>query len=211
MCGRFTLTAPESTLRDRIGPAEWSARHTPRWNVAPGQDVLAVGEDAAGRRVEAVRWGFSLPGRARPLVNVRVETAALRSLFRDALESGRCVVPADGFYEWQGRGGQPYLVSAADGRLFGLAAIRSPDGPLAILTRSAVPAVASIHARMPVMLEAGSEWDAWLMDGARAATRAWPSSDLVSHPVGRRVNSVLNDDPQCAQPVPVEPRQMSFW
>ena len=208
MCGRFTLAAPEPTLRDLIGPADWSTRQTPRWNVAPGQEVLAVSESPGGRRVEAVRWGFSLPGRSSPLVNVRSETAQARPPFREALEAGRCVVPADAFYEWRGRGGQPYRVAVADGRVFGLAAIRGRDGGLAILTRHADASIATIHHRMPVMLECGPGWNAWLRgEGGPAAGRF----ALVSHPVARRVNSVLNDDPACAQPAAPEAGQLSLW
>lgn len=208
MCGRFTLAAPEATLRELIGPADWSTRQTPRWNVAPGQEVLAVSESGGGRRVEAVRWGFTLPGRPAPLVNVRSETAAVRAPFRDALEAGRCVVPADAFYEWRGRGGQPYRVAVADGRVFGLAAIRGRDGGFAILTREADPAIAPIHDRMPVMLEAGPSWSGWLRGEDDLAAGRFA---LVAHPVSRRVNSVLNDDPECAASAPPEASQLGLW
>jgi len=213
MCGRFTLAPPEPTLRELIGPADWRARQTPRWNIAPGQDVLAVtlGEDG-GRRVEALRWGFPAAGRPAPLVNVRAETAAIRSVFRSALVERRCILPADAFYEWQGKGGQPYRVAVADGRLFGLAAIRAEAGGFAILTREATPSLAGIHHRMPVMLEREA-WRTWLGDdeAALAGDVPEPPSDLVAHPVSRRVNSVLNDDPACAEPVAPEERQMTLW
>lgn len=213
MCGRFSLAAPEPTLRELIGPADWSVPHTRRWNIAPGQDVLAlIGPDGA-RRVEAIRWGFA-GGRDAPLVNARVEGVATSPLFRRAFVEGRCVVPADAFYEWQGRGGQPWRVAIRDGRIFGLAAIRGEDGGLAILTRPAIPSLAPIHHRMPVMLDGVRSWSAWL-DGAEGETLAGlvqgTEVDVVTRPVSRRVNSVLNDDAECAREVVPEARQMSLW
>lgn len=214
MCGRFTLAAPEPTLRELIGPADWSARQTPRWNVAPGQDVLTVSEEDGQRQVSAVRWGFPAPDGAAPIVNARLESAAMRGLFRDAFEGGRCIVAADAFYEWRGKGGQPYRVALGDGRVFGLAALRPPQGGLAILTREAVAALTPIHHRMPVMLEAGEAWQAWL-SGADGETLGGfvgaLASELRTHPVSRRVNSVLNDDEECARPAPAEGRQMTLW
>lgn len=213
MCGRFTLAAPEPTLREVIGPADWHVRPVARWNVAPGQDVLAVTGESGGRRVEAIRWGFPVPGGGAPLVNARVESAATSPRFRRAFVEGRCIVPADAFYEWQGRGGQPYRIAIRDGRVFGLAAIRGEAGGLAILTRDAVPGLARIHHRMPVVVEAGSAWSAWLGGAAGDALAVIVDSppDLISHPVSRRVNSVLNDDAECAREAPPEGRQITLW
>lgn len=207
MCGRFTLAAPEPTLRQLIGPADWRVSYAPRWNVAPGQDVLAVTGDGAGRRVEPVRWGF--PGADAPLVNARLETAATSALFRLSWAEGRCIVPADSFYEWQGRGGQPHRVLLHDGRIFGLAAIRSEQGGLAVLTTAACAALAPIHDRMPAILSTPAAWRAWLAGEDPPLTVA--DDAFRSHPVGRRVNSVLNDDPACAEEVPPEARQMSLF
>ena len=213
MCGRFTLAAPEPTLRELIGPADWSASHVRRWNIAPGQDVLAVTEGAEGRRVEAVRWGFPRGPGEPPVVNARFETAGTRSLFRDAFAEGRCVVPADAFYEWRGRGGQPYRVALRDGAVFGLAAIRSGGG-LAILTRDAVPSLAAIHHRMPVVLDGIAAWRRWLggAEGAALADAVEPDDEaFLAHPVSRRVNSVLNDDAACAEEAALDGGQMSLW
>ena len=212
MCGRFTLAAPEPTLRELIGPADWSVPHTRRWNIAPGQDVLTVTEDGGTRRVDAVRWGFPRPDGAS-IVNARLETAPTRALFRDAFAERRCIVPADAFYEWRGKGGQPYRVILRNGEPFGLAAIRAEEGGLAILTRQAIPSLVSIHDRMPVVLDAGA-WDAWLggADGdSLAATFVRDDAPFHAHPVSRRVNSVLNDDPACAEEVAAEPGQMTLW
>ena len=211
MCGRFTLAPPEPTLRELIGPADWSVTYVPRWNAAPGQDVLTVGRGPDGVRVEAVRWGFPTPGGA-PLANARLETAETSPLYRRAFAEGRCVVPADAFYEWQGKGGQPWRVAVRDGRIFGLAAIRSEEGGLAILTRAANEAIAPIHHRMPAILPTRASWRAWLA-GADADGELFLSRDdaFHAHPVSRRVNSVLNDDAACAAEAPPEPRQMSLF
>ena len=213
MCGRFTLAAPEPTLRELIGTADWSVSHTRRWNIAPGQDVLAVSERGDGRRVDAVRWGFPRAAGEPPIVNARVETAATRALFRRAFDEGRCIVPADAFYEWRGRGGQPYRVALRRGGVFGLAAIRSDDGGLAILTTDAVPSLAWIHHRMPVVL-GGASWHAWLSgvggEGLAAALRQ-DDDAFLAHPVSRRVNSTSNDDAACAEEVAADEGQMTLW
>jgi putative SOS response-associated peptidase YedK len=96
-----------------------------------------------------------------------------------------------------------------DGRVFGLAAIRSEEGGLAVLTRDANAALAPIHNRMPAILETGDAWAAWLAGGTLALLTA--DDAFHAHPVSRRVNSVLNDDPECAAEVAPEPRQMSLF
>jgi putative SOS response-associated peptidase YedK len=209
MCGRFTLAPAEPTLRELIGPADWSVRYLPRWNVAPGQDVLAVSEGPDGRMVHPERWGFPAPERGMPVVNARLETAASSALFRRAYAEGRCIVPAEAFYEWQGKGGQPWRVAVRDGRVFGLAAIRAGDGGLAILTRDANASLAAIHHRMPVVLATAQAWRGWLAGEAPEALEA--DGAFRAHPVSRRVNSVLNDDAGCAAEVAPEPRQMSLF
>lgn len=209
MCGRFTLAPPEPTLRELIGPADWTMPYTARWNVAPGQDVLTVMAGPTGRVVEPIRWGFPSSPEGAPLVNARLESAATSVLFRRAFAEGRCIVPADSFYEWQGKGGQPYRVRLRDGRVFGLAAIRSEDGGLAVLTTAACAALTPIHHRMPAILSTAAAWRAWL-DGDDAQLTAADEA-FHMHPVGRRVNSVLNDDPECAAEAPPEPRQMSLF
>lgn len=209
MCGRFTLAPPEPTLRELIGPADWKVPYTARWNVAPGQDVVTVTQGPTGRVVEPVRWGFPSSREGAPLVNARLESAATSALFRRAFAEGRCIVPADSFYEWQGKGGQPYRVRLRDGRVFGLAAIRSEDGGLAVLTTAACAALMPIHHRMPAILATAAAWRAWL-DGDDARLTAADDA-FHAHPVSRRVNSVLNDDAECAAEAPPEPRQMSLF
>lgn len=216
MCGRFSLAVPEAALRDLIGPADWAVPQTMRWNIAPGQDVLTLtaASDCAGDRlrVAPVRWGHEIAGRAAPLVNIRSE-GLIGGRFGAALRDGRCILPADAFYEWRGRGGQPYRIHLPDEEVFGLAALRAPDGGFAVLTREAVPALAGIHPRMPVVLEP-EVWRSWLCacdapDAVALLEREPPP--LEHHPVSRHVNAVTNDDPDCALPVEPEPVQTTLW
>src|SRR6188474_2782230 len=117
MCGRFTLTSTPEALAERFG-LEATPSVAPRFNIAPGQEVLAVRARGDGtRRAELLRWGlvppWSSPGQGPPLINARSETAAERPAFRDAFRARRCIVPASGFYEWADRGDfrQPYWIA----------------------------------------------------------------------------------------------------
>src|SRR3989442_10476943 len=130
MCGRFTLTSTPEDLARRFG-LDAPPTAAPRYNIAPGQDVLAIRAVAgAGRGAALLRWGlvpaWSDPGAAAaPLINARPETAAVRSAFREAFRTRRCIVPATGFYEWADRGGfrQPYWIAPDDGAPFGIAGV----------------------------------------------------------------------------------------
>ncbi len=227
MCGRFLLTSPPEALARRffVDPAGRNLR--PRYNIAPGQEILVVhaaGTDADRRALRGMCWGL-WPARmrtapARPLVNARIETVAERPAFHAAFRRRRCLVPADGWYEWRrhGDGGRrPFLLRprAAADRPFAFAGIweRRPDprgdGTLetvAILTMPAAPAIADIHARMPVVLTPMS-WARWL--DPRTPPPAWSSPDLPTiaaetleaFPVSTRVNRVANDDPGLIEPI----------
>src|SRR5262245_36052299 len=115
MCGRFTLTSTPEALAERFG-LETAPRFAPRFNIAPGQDVLAIRAHGGTRIAELLRWGlvpaWSTPSQGAPLINARAETAAERPAFRDAFRARRCIVPASGFYEWASRGDfrQPYWI-----------------------------------------------------------------------------------------------------
>ncbi len=229
MCGRFTLTSTPEGLADRFGlPTPPSFR--PRFNIAPGQDVLAVRADAGGvRRAEPLRWGLvpacSDPASAGARINARAETAAQRPAFRDAFRARRCIVPASGFYEWADRGDfhQPYWIAPHDGGLLGIAGLWerwvAPDGArlesCALLTTAANARVAELHDRMPAIL-APHDYAAWL-DPAReiaalAALLAPLAPDaLFARPVGTRVNRIENDDAACLEAVAEPPRQPSLF
>ena len=226
MCGRFTLTRSAAEVAahfDVDDPAPLDALG-PRWNAAPGQAVAAVRATAPGgesRRVEARPWGLrsrraTAPGPASLLVNARAETAARRPTFREAARHRRCLVPADGFFEWRGARGsrEPFHVTLPDGGLFGMAALHDEDdaepGALVVLTTPARGPVRALHDRMPVLVPP-SAWAVWLdptRHDAPAALEAALSGDaagsLVVRPVSRRVNDVAHDDPDCLAP-PEEP------
>jgi putative SOS response-associated peptidase YedK len=226
MCGRFTLTSPGEMLADEFELAEPPAL-APRYNIAPAQEVVLVRRERAGaaRRLARARWGFvpawpGTPWRRGPLVNARAETAARAPAFREAFLRRRCLVPADGFYEWRpepaSRSKQPWLVRRRDARPFALAGLWEPpaggDGPetLVLLTTEPNALVAPIHDRMPLILPREA-CDAWLDPACRDAARLspllqpYPEQWLEAFAVGRAVNDPAREGPECVAPEP--PRQ----
>jgi len=216
MCGRYTLRAPRGHPWLADAPAELGA---PRYNIAPGQALIVVARDRDGNRVaRAAHWGLRpawLGGARRAPINARAEGVADKPMFRRAFARGRCLVATDGWYEWQERDDgpkQPWFFHYPDERVFWFAGVaaRDPDGraTAAILTRPAAPGPATIHGRMPVVLddELASGWiDAgrergWLQELLLAPATAAPGIDL--RPVGRAVNRPANDGPQLIEPVP---------
>src|SRR4051812_15786822 len=180
MCGRYTVRSiqPVAELFGISLPPQFQ----PRYNVAPTQDVLVVRsaskeQTTASRRGDLLRWGLVSswaddPSVGNRMINARAETAATRPAFRDAMKRRRCLIPADGFYEWQGRADnkrkQPHLIRMKDDRPFGFAGLwdtwRRGDEPLetfTILTTSPNELVANIHNRMPVIV-APQDFDRWL-------------------------------------------------
>jgi putative SOS response-associated peptidase YedK len=226
VCGRFTLTAPPDALRRAFGLAA-VPELAPRYNVAPGQDVATVAQTEAGQRVLSLRrWGL-VPYWAKDaklgarLVNARAETAHLKPAYRDAFARRRCLVPADGFFEWADtRAGarQPWWVTRPDGGCFGMAGLyerwQGPQGEwletCVILTSAAAPRLAALHDRMPVIL-APSDWALWLdpelRDPERVRALLRPCGGRFElRPVSPRVNRPEHDDPGCIAPVPEAPQ-----
>ena len=217
MCGRFTLTAAGEELADEFGLAE-APELTPRYNIAPTQPVLVVRARTAGRRAEWMKWGIAFPpakGRKPPLlINARADTLGERPAWKGALWRRRCLVPADGFYEWKTEGGrkQPYYVARRDGRPFALAGLWqprfTPDGEAActIVTTAPLPPVSDLHDRMPLLLSAAQRalWldeDAAREPVARLLLTAQLPHELVVHPVGLLVNDAGHEDPACREPL----------
>lgn len=223
MCGRFTLTASPQEI-ERAFDLDETPRLEPRFNIAPTQPVATIDQDAAGRRVLRLRrWGLvpywaKEPGIGARLINARAETAAEKPAFRDALKHRRCLVPADGFYEWgDTRSGprQPYHVARPDRGCFAMAGLferwRAPGGgwldTCTVLTVPANARLASIHGRMPAIL-APEDTASWLDPRLRdprllhALLAPCPDAELEPVPVSRRVNRAEVDDPACIAPLP---------
>ena len=221
MCGRYTLTADGETVRTAYGLADAPFDYRPRYNIAPQQDVLVVANGRSGRRAGIMRWGL-VPAWAEStaegarMINARSETVAERAAFRDAFERRRCLIPADGFYEWRQAGGIkiPMRITLGE-KPFAFAGLwerwqKGDNAPLytcTILTTSPAPSIASIHDRMPVILRP-DQYDMWLDGDADPETLAsllqpYAGQDLEAHVVSTLVNKVDNDGPECI--VPVEP------
>jgi putative SOS response-associated peptidase YedK len=217
MCGRFVLKTPVEELARLFGFPE-RPNLAPRYNVAPTDPCPVV---RAGPALAILRWGF-LPFWAKHLregarsINVRAETVATNRGFAPAFAARRCLVPADGFYEWktEGKLKQPWFVAAADGAPIAFAGIwerwRPPEGDpvesFAILTTRANALLAQLHDRMPVVL-APDAWSAWLDPATPPARLAAllapaPEESLVMHEVDRRVGNVRVDDPGLIAPAP---------
>jgi putative SOS response-associated peptidase YedK len=222
MCGRYTLTNPDPmALRARFDILESvEGKDEPRFNIAPTDPVLAVRElEPAKRELGRLRWGL-VPGKwaekkgARPLINARAETIATQPAFAESFRERRCLIPADGFYEWltDEQGKRPIWFSRPDEDLFAFAGVwaklrTSEDSVVhscAIVTCDANEMMRPIHDRMPVILEPDLE-AAWLADDASeddlAGLLRAPSDDLLTaRVVGDFVNDVRKDGPQLIEP-----------
>jgi putative SOS response-associated peptidase YedK len=218
VCGRYTLTAAPAQVAEHFGVAPLDG-FAPRFNVAPGQDVPAVLREAGGRTLAALRWGL-VPGWAKSAafgaraINARVESAAERPAFREAFRKRRCLLPADGFYEWRARAGgaEPHHVALRGRRLFAFAGLHecferggATLRSVAILTCPARGRLRELHGRMPVIV-APEDYDAWL-DPARCEPEELTpllvsrlSDELESRAVDARVNDVHFDEPACLAP-----------
>jgi putative SOS response-associated peptidase YedK len=218
VCGRYSLTGPDpSVLRERFGLADEIPVRA-RYNVAPGDDVLSVTTDREGApRGELLRWGL-VPYWAKDpkslglkLINARSETMLTSGAFRDAR---RCLVLADGFYEWEKRPGrprQPWWVTRADHEPFAFAGLWSSWRPrkdveplrtVAIVTTRASETLAHVHDRMPVMLGRADE-AAWLDHDAppdRLVALCAPLRETAMRAVGSAVNDARHDEPDCLEP-----------
>ncbi len=226
MCGRFTNRLSWQALYELMGLTGAPLNLRPRYNVAPGQDIAVMRSGTgAGRSLALLRWGL-IPAWARDpaiawkLINARSETAAEKPAFRAAFRHRRCLVPADGFYEWQRRTRQPWLFALRDGAPFAFAGLwerwqipagaaltgslaeRRPGDAIetcTILTTAANDTVAPVHGRMPVILPPNA-WDSWLA-GEDVPLAPCPADDMTAHPVSTLVNRADNEDPRCVEPI----------
>ncbi len=220
MCGRYTLATPSpADIRARF-PVGESVQIMRRYNIAPGDDVLAVTTDREGApRGELLRWGL-VPAWSKSsqtglkMINARVETVSHRSAFRRAFERYRCLIIADGFYEWRQLPEGPkqaFHITRDDGVPFAFAGLWSiwgaPEGPrlrtCTILTTAANRAVAPLHDRMPVILEPDQE-EPWLdaatpQEALREMLAGLQSAQTALRPVGPAVNDARYDGPRCLE------------
>lgn len=222
MCGRFAQIRETRQLAEMLG-AEIFSPAPPRYNLAPSQEILACKLIETGERVlEPMHWGL-IPSWAESahsrykLINARAETVADKPAFRQAFRHRRCLIPADGFYEWQqSNGKQPYYIQRSDKTPMIFAGLWEHwDGPhgecidsCTIIVTDATPQLTSLHERMPLLLPP-SCWEAWLKpDTALSSLQAMlapsPSTSLSFFPVSRRVNNPRNDDETLIQPLSTE-------
>jgi len=223
MCGRYLLISPVEAMR-RFFDVGGLLNLPPRYNIAPTQDAPVLRLDKSGNReLMQMRWGLvplwakDLSGGAR-CINARSETVATNSTFRDAFLRRRCLIPSDGFFEWEKKGKvrQPWWIGPAEGGLMALAGVwerwRNPEGGVvrtyAVITTAANEMVSRLHDRMPVVVPP-EDFAVWLnpettADRLKAIMRPYPSERMRAHPVSRRLNDVRNDDEECIAPEPEE-------
>jgi putative SOS response-associated peptidase YedK len=222
VCGRFSLSTPATEIAEHFNLDEAPAL-TPRFNVAPGQWIASVSQSGEERRsaLSLRRWGL-VPSWAKDekignrLINARAETVAEKPSFRSALRRRRCLVPADGFYEWSGSKGskQPYFIGFEGRALFAFAGLwerwTHPEGErvetCTLLTTAATEHLRELHDRMPVIVDP-IDYGLWMDPDVQ-------EPDLVSHvidrnlggalrfyPISDHVNDVRHDDPRCLEAI----------
>jgi putative SOS response-associated peptidase YedK len=223
MCGRYRLSRRKQVVEkyfDTVaGEEDWS----PRYNIAPTQPIPVIRQNPKQpvRELSLIRWGL-IPSWARDssaaakMINARSETASTKPAFRDALKSRRCLIPADGFYEWAktGKAKQPYCFEVNERELFAFAGIwdrwndRSGNAveTCSILTTTPNALTSAVHDRMPVILDPDSYdlWlDPWMKDVAAASELLKPFDARLMrcYPISIRINHVANDDEECSAPV----------
>ena len=219
MCGRYTLKTPVDTLAKQFEADEYPSSLTPSYNIAPTQQVATVLVEDGKRKLEMLHWGLipswaDDPAIGNRMINARAETVATKPSYRSAFKSRRCLILADGFYEWQktSNGKQPFYIRMEDGSPFAFAGlweiwkngreIRSST----IVTTEPNELVEEIHNRMPVILHP-EDYEMWLdpdFDEKEPLTtllKPYPASEMEAYPVSRRVNKPSNNQPEVIEAV----------
>jgi putative SOS response-associated peptidase YedK len=227
MCGRYRLSRRKQLVEEYFAATSEDYEWIPRYNIAPTQPVLTIRQDVREpiRRLSTTRWGLipswaKDPSVAYKTINAKAETAATTASFREPFKSQRCLIPADGFYEWQRNGNakQPYCFEVNDGQLFAFAGLwdkwKDQQGEMiescTVLTTTPNSLLSGIHARMPVILSP-DDYDLWLDPAFRDAAsvsqmlKPFDPALMRRYPVSTRVNQVQNDDADCAKPLDREP------
>jgi len=207
MCGRFTLKQPRRIPIINFDDADLPTL-PPRYNIAPTQDVLTVVERENSREARMLQWGLIPFWSKEPkgIINARVETIAEKASFNESFQKRRCLIFADGFYEWERNGkiSQPYYFQLKDGEPFAFAGVwdkwRANDRVItscAIITTKANELLSTIHTRMPVILPP-ELYDFWLNEESREPElkdilMPFPAAEMISHAVSYDVNDVKNE------------------
>jgi len=226
MCGRYRLSRRKQIIEEHFDSVSGEEDWSPRYNIAPTQPVPIIRPHPKEprRKLSLVRWGL-IPSWAKDasgsasMINARSESAATKPAFRDALKSRRCLVPADGFYEWarDGKTRQPYCFEVNGGELFTFAGLwerwKDPSGQwiksCSILTTTPNAVTSAVHDRMPVILNP-DDYDLWLDPGFTDVTavaemlRPYDARPMRCYPVSTRINQAANDDAERAKPVEIE-------
>lgn len=213
MCGRFTLTDPDA-IAPHFG-VEVDPVPPPRFNIAPSQPLGVICADLqASRTYRLMLWGLIPPWAkeksSKRLINARAETAHEKPSFRAAFKRRRCLIPANGFYEWQSQkqGKQPFYFHLPNHQLFAFAGLWDTWEDIqtcTILTTTANEILQPIHTRMPVILDPG-QYITWLdpatkMEDLRSLLQPYPADPMQAYPVSQIVNSPTHDTPDCLNPL----------
>lgn len=221
MCGRFTFAVTPEMFMQRYNLEQLSFDLEPRYNIAPSQMIPAVLQERGQNRAGQLKWGL-VPRWAQDerigfkMINARAETVADKPAFREAFRRKRCILPADGFYEWKRVDGskQPMRIMLKSEQVFSMAGLyetwTAPDGrkvhSCTVITTKPNELVQDIHDRMPVILRPEDE-DLWLNreafdpDLLQSLLRPFPADEMTAYPVAAMVGNVRNDLPECIRPM----------
>lgn len=229
MCGRYRLSRRKQIIEEYFDCDPWENDWEPRYNIAPTQPVPVIRQHPKEpvRQISNMRWGLTpnwakdSSGGARA-INARSETVAIKPAFRDPMRFRRCLIPADGFYEWARKNGskQPYCFEVNEGELFAFAGLwdgwKDPSGnwirTCSILTTTPNAVTSAVHDRMPVILDPDS-YDLWLDAGisdvqlVSELLKPYDARLMRCYPVSTRLSHVVNDDEECSRAVEIAEAQ----
>ncbi len=229
MCGRYRLSRRKQIVEEYFDTASDVQDWAPRYNIAPSQQIPVIRQHPKEpvRQISTMRWGLipswaKDPSISAQMINARSETAAMKPAFRDPLKFRRCLIPADGFYEWRrtGKTKQPYCFEVNGGELFAFAGLwdrwKDPSGnwikTCSILTTTPNAVTSAVHDRMPVILDP-AHYDLWLDPGMQNVAaisellKPYDTRLMRCYPVSTRLNHVANDDEECSRPVQIAEAQ----
>jgi putative SOS response-associated peptidase YedK len=229
MCGRYRLSRRKQIVEEYFDCVSEEEDWAPRYNIAPTQPIPVIRQHSKEpvRELSLVRWGL-IPSWAKDsssaarMINARSETASMKPAFRDAFKFRRCLIPADGFYEWMrtGKAKQPFCFEVNDGQLFAFAGIwdrwKDPSGnwmkTCSILTTTPNTVTSVVHDRMPVILDPDG-YDVWLdpgmtkVEAAAELLKPYEAQRMRGFPISTRINHVANDDEACSRRIELSETQ----